>query len=114
MKSLNLLFVFILNLIASIPIRITGSRKPSMLRMQAPYIVPVVSDTPVPAEVPITGPGFRMTAAQKLMSSLPTLQVNEQRIRPIQSAAARQAALDEAAERRRRRALRRQGLTMPA
>ena len=107
MKFVNLLFVFILGLIESIALKINGSRIPSHPS------VPVVSDTPVPAEIPVSSPGFRLTPAQQLMSGLATLRVNEQRIRPVQTATARQAALSEAAERRRRRALRRQGLHVP-
>lgn len=104
MKVLNLLFVFVLTLIESIAFRITGTRK-----VTSP-MVPVSSSKPVALEV-VTARAEQLTEAQKLMSGLATLKVNRSRLEPVQSAEARRVALQEAADRRARRALRRQGLT---
>lgn len=60
----------------------------------------------VVTEVPILSHGRKLTEAQKLMDSLSTLKVNHARLKPVQSAQARQEALSLAAERRKRKALR--------
>lgn len=106
MKILNTLFVFVVALLSRLSVLITGSSRaviPSQPQL-------VTSTEPLPPEIPVLSPSGRLTEAQQLMSSLATMKINHQRLSPPQSADARAQALAEAADRRARRSLRRQGL----
>lgn len=74
--------------------------------------VPVVRQIAQQTEFPVLSADGRETQAQRLMSGIATLQVNHRVLAPVQTDAARQEALKAAAERRARRALRRQGLAV--